>query len=329
MIRKNLLLGLLALLCLTAVACKSTQEDTPQPSIEQSTAQIRMHGTPGTQIFINNKEYALGSDGNLFLQADQIPENTAGKDKLEIKAWLGGLEELLINQASLSEVKAFTFEGELNAGTPLRLELSALTAVEALWIRGKSQIAALDLSPLKELTDLSFGGRSGGPVPIHRVKLPAANKIRWIELFAPLSDEDLDLANFPALEGGELGYTRFTTVAFPNSPKLESLVVGYPEVEQLAYKFTTNPKLRGLNLWGDQKISSLTVQGAPEFEPYIPSEVSIQALAIQDIPKDKIVSLLENLKQRDRLESVTLPGYGFRAGEAPLLGFPNLKTVHL
>lgn len=329
MIRRTYLLGLLALLCLTAVACKSKQEDAPQMSIEQSTAQIRMHGTPGGQVFINGKEYALGSDGNLFLQADQLPENTAGKDKLTITAWVDDLEELLINQASLPGIKSLEFESSLISDKPLRLELSGLTALESLWIRGKSQIPALDLSALKKLESLSFGGRSGGPVPIHRVKLPAGNKIRWIELFAPLTDEDLDLANFPALEGGELGYTRFTTIAFPNSPKLESLVVGYPEVEQLVYKFTANPKLRGLNLWGDQKISSLTVQGAPEFEPHIPSEVSVRALAIQDIPKDKVVRLLDQLKQRDALESVTLPGYGFRAGEAPLVGFPNLKTVHL
>lgn len=279
MSKKTLSLILLASLTLGLASCKSKKSDSPvvpdnnntgtvdnnlSPATpptgpikvdvnaaESSNASIRLKGPTGASVTINKKDYTIGANG--FIGIDDVPA------KLEVSS--DDLTELLINKKALPWVTQFVFQSpSVSAKNPITIDLAGLTGVKNLQLLGV-RTSGLDLTPLKELEQLNLGTSSKNSA-FTGVKLASNNKIRRLVARSPFTDADLDLSKFPALTYARFMTPKFTSVAFPNSPKLETLVIDRPSGghnSPFTLDLSANTQLVDLSL-RDAHLTKLTIK---------------------------------------------------------------------
>ena len=341
--KKHLALVLLATLSISVISCKSKSDapivnpsnpvnPTPNPgtpptgplqvdvnATAASDAPVLLKSTAGTIVKINKVNYTVGSNG--FIGLKEVPATLA--------ILSNGVDELLINKGAMPWVETFSFSSEtVGASKTLKVDLSSLTGLKSLTLSGYS-IPELDLTPLKELTSLTLGDPKRNS-DIKKVKLATDNKIARIVTRSPFSNEDLDLSKLPALESAVFHSPRFTSVSFPNSPKLAVLGINRPTAGQaFDLTLTANPLLRDLSTQ-DVTIPNLNVEGvkAPGVFSGIRGVLSVNNLRLVGLDKEAVKELLSKL-HKPALTSATLPGYGFSVGQDPLVGFTNLTTTKL
>lgn len=341
--KKHLALALLATLSLSVISCKGKSDapvvnptnpvnPTPNPgtppsgplqvdvnATAKSDAPVLLKSTAGTIIKINKVSYTVGSNG--FIGLKEVPATLA--------ILSNGVDEILINKGAMPWVESFSFaSATTSAGKTLKVDLSSLTGLKSLVLSGYS-ISDLDLTSLKELTSLTLGDPNRNS-DIKKVKLADDNKIARIVTRSPFSNEDLDLSKLPALEYAVFHSPRFTSMSFPNSPKLEVLGINRPTAGQaFDLTLTANPALRDLTTQ-DVTITNLNVEGvkAPGVFSAIRGVLSVKSLRLVGLDKEAVKELLNKL-HKPALTSATLPGYGFSVGQDPLVGFTNLTTTNL
>lgn len=341
--KKHLALALLATLSLSVISCKSKSDapivnpsnpvnPTPNPgtppmgplqvdvnATAASDAPVLLKSTAGTIVKINKVNHTVGSNG--FIALKEVPATLA--------ILSNGVDEILINKEAMPWVETFSFaSAAAGANKSLKVDLSSLTGLKSLTLSGYS-IPELDLTPLKELTTLNLG-ESKKNSDIKQVKLAEDNKISHLVTRSPLSNDDLDLSKFPALQSAIFHSPRFTSVSFPNSPKLEVLGINRPTAGQaFDLTLTANPALRDLTTQ-DVTITNLNVEGVKAAEVFdgIRGVLSVKSLRLVGLDKEAVKKLINKL-HKPALTSATLPGYGFSVGQAPLVGFTNLTTTNL
>lgn len=350
--KKTLSFALLAALSLSVASCKSKTSDAPVNPVNPvgpvnpvtpvnpltpgtaptgpiqvdtnadatSNAAVVLKSVAGATVKIGSTTYTVGANG--FIGLDEIPSRLAIESN--------DLTELLINKKTLPWVTNFTFTSPtVGASKDLKVDLSGLTGVRTLSLSGYD-IAELDLTPLKELTTLSLG-RSDKNSNIKQVKLSDDNKIRVLSTRSPFGNDDLDLSKLPALESAILISPRFTSIAFPNSPRLHTLGISRPTAGQaFDLTLTANPQLSDLTLQ-DVSIPNFTAQGIASASVFndVKGALSITHLTLRDMNATAVRMLLGKITAKTALQSATLPGYGLVVGRAPLEGFTNLTTTNL
>lgn len=259
--KKIFALALLATISLGFSSCKSKKSDEPviptppngpiqvEDDAANTNAALVLKLPAGTKVSINGTVHTAGSHG------------TIGVDNLPATLTLisNDLTEVSFKKAA-PWVTHFTLRSQKVSAdaSSTQMDLSGLTGIKRLNLSGLS-VPTLDLSKQVELDSLTLG-MNGKNSSFKKITLPANNKITYFLSRTPLTNDDIDLSRFPALEYAMMISPYFTSVAFSNSPNLQTLAIDRPTAGQaFTLDLSANTKLEDLTL-RDVHLTKLTIK---------------------------------------------------------------------